>query len=684
MAVRWLVAGLVVVAVFVSGCGGSSDTVEETEQTASEVEPTSLPEPTSTSELSSASEPDASEDPVADGADADIAVPEAESDSGSGDVAEVAGVSQSSEVRLRTGKGTVSALVMLSDGMVASGGLSDGTVQVWNPVAPGRAAVTVFDRAFAGSASGVGELGDGRLVVAGLSARVRIVDRGDPSALPEFYAGHRVSVTALTVLDDGHVVSLAGDTAHRWHPDDPSATVATYDASGIPVTAVAGFVDGRVATNNQRGGEVTVWSRDGSVENVFECGCGAVTSLASIADGGVVAAGTAGVVVVDPDDGVGPSRFVAALSNPQVAVFDDGRVAVADGHGRVGRSTGAEVVHVWNPSTGDSQPEQFAIGSRVHAIAVGPNQDLVVGVGDGVLVIDSVDPTVPHVRYGGHELDSYDIVELGDGRIVAGLGNGEVGIWDRSAGEMPQATYAGHGSAVYNLVLLEDGKVVSATSDGEIQVWHPDDPLVTLGSHSAESVVGLAVTGDGGLVVATATVVEVRDVNNLDTVTSVFSGHGVRVNDVIALSDGRVASIGADRTVQVWDPATGGEPVVFTEHLDLYVSAVSELSGGRIASGTLRGPVHVWHPDAPSTTIATFKGLGSGVFAIRELPDGRIASAGDSTVVHIWETGQTATDQAVSYNGHRSQVRSLVVLSSGEVASAAGDGIHIWDANEFG
>lgn len=676
MAVRRFVACVLVFAVLASGCGGSSETVEEAESTSRKVEPTSPPE------LSSTSEPSTEEEPVVDRVDEDSELAAADEVAAVEDSTSV--ISKSSEVHLRTGQGSASAIARLLDGMVASAGLSDGTVQIWDPADPDRPAVAVFDWAFTGSASAVGELADGRLVVSGLSARIAIVDRADPSAVPEYYVGHRVPVASLTVLDDGHVVSVAGDVAHRWHPDDPLVTVTTYNGFGLNMSAVAAFGDGRIATNRPRSDEVTVWSSDGAIENVFECGCGTVASLASTSGGGVVAAGTSGVVVVDADDGIGPPQFVAAFVNPQLAVFDDGRIAIANGYGQFETAASDDVVHVWDPGAGDNETEQFVVNSRVHAIAVSASQDLIVGTNDGVYVIGLNDQAVPYGRYGGHEAATYDIVELSDGRIVAGLGNGTVGIWDRSASGMPETTYVGHSSAVHHVALLADGLIASATFDGEIQVWHPDDPTVTISSHTAEAVTALAVTGDGALLVATGSVVEVRDGNNLDTATSTFTGHSAQVGDVIALSDGRVVSAGSDQTVQVWDPNSGVASVVYTGHSAPYVSAVSQLSGGRIASGTLRGPIHVWHPGDPSATLATFQGLGAGVFAIRELPGGRIASAGGSNLVHVWETGQTTADQAVSYNGHRLRVHSLVVLSNGDVASGAPDGIRIWDSDRLG
>jgi WD40 repeat protein len=56
----------------------------------------------------------------------------------------------------------------------------------------------------------------------------------------------------------------------------------------------------------------------------------------------------------------------------------------------------------------------------------------------------------------------------------------------------------------------------------------------------------------------------------------------------------RIASAGADGTVQVWDAFTGNHPFVYKHHSGTVYTVVWSPDGKEIASGDANGDIQVW------------------------------------------------------------------------------------------
>ncbi|KAF7967539.1 hypothetical protein HWV62_33954 [Athelia sp. TMB] len=358
---------------------------------------------------------------------------------------------------------------------------------------------------------------------------------------------------------------------------------------------------------------------------------------------------------------------------------------------RIASGSGDKTVRMWNVLTG--QPAMSPLRGHTNDVwSVDFSRDgfkIVSAASREIIIWDTLTGQAAN-RIAGNRL-TCAVFTLDACKIVAGMVNGEISVWDATVVRQNQETPQGHEAIIRCAAFSPNGtKIVSASSDGTIRVWDALIGELALAPVRCRGLECVVFSPDGSTIASASSDGTIR---MWDALT------GQEALPPLAIPDGRFGEIhfspdGSkiifhNKTEILWWEAPTGKPLPpfqsqYDEAVTIWSMAISpDRHSLRIASGLADGTVRVWDALALQEALPPFHGHGEGVISVAFTPDGtKIVSASYDKTIRLWNalTGEQILAPLLHPNVDvtfvRFSVDSLRIISGSKWTLAT----QVWDA----
>ena len=430
-------------------------------------------------------------------------------------------------------------------------------------------------------------------------AAVKLRDVATKRELPSLEAGSGSPISIAFAPDGKRLVGCGAEGMKTWN-----LATRKIDQTYKDVDTLLGISpDGRRLASSTHGGAIDLWdSATGERVATMKGHAGPVSSLAFSRDGNHVAsAGADGtlkvwnttgdmsaVLLTVPGTGTRPRAARLWLSeDPQT--FLSGFTTTT--------------IRFWNSATGKPSGVPFESKALVTRYSSAADGKIALGDADGRVTIWDAAAGKAVRTFQGPTKDMNDVALSRDGQWLAIAGQGKAQVWEVQKG-LAVCTIDDTPKDSSNLQLGPDGKqLVVVTFRGEAKSWSvPEGRVLWTTRFSDFGLSSVCWSPDGKRLAVAGTPlrffngdVRILDAESGHEVVTPLTGHSRFVVSTAFSPDGtRLATGSYDKTVKIWDVASGQEVLTLKGHTAEVVSVGFSLDGRRLISSDSLGTVRTW------------------------------------------------------------------------------------------
>jgi WD40 repeat protein len=292
---------------------------------------------------------------------------------------------------------------------------------------------------------------------------------------------------------------------------------------------------------------------------------------------------------------------------------------------------------LWAQLVADPRLWRHDLGSPIYAVALSPNGRWVAAAGqDSAIYLLEVRTRARRVLRGHRDQVRSLAFSHDSRRLASGSWSGQIFVWNLDRGTRRELR--GHTRAVVDLAFHpKRAELASASWDRSFRLWHlAGQKPARVFRDDGGRVSSVAFSSDGAHL-ATASLggpVRYRDANG--RVLATFAGHrGGTIGVTFSPTGGRLASVGADAVVRLWDTKHNKQATVLAGPTGTLWGVRFAPNGQRVIAAGADGLIWIW--SLKDGSRSALSGHGAGVREIDVSRDGHsIASVGLDKTARLW------------------------------------------------
>lgn len=354
----------------------------------------------------------------------------------------------------------------------------------------------------------------------------------------------------------------------------------------------------------------------------------------------------------------------------------------------IAASAGADgLVFIWDLTTGEKIVEiDDHEGGAIDLIFSADGSSLLTGGVDRSVRLWSTNTGEQLQRFDGNEAAASTVIfGAAEKTIISGNLNGVVRLWDMSTGE-EKSRLKGKVASILDIKASRDGgSIVCAHQDlsltrwdisKQARIWEKRSPGWTATDFSFSATGEIALTNGPGFSLNLLAPDATRGVKTL-------SGHtGAIVCAAFSSDDQLIVSGGWDKTIKLWDAATGMLLKTLSGH-DRAVTSIAFVGNNRkVVSTSLDGTLRIWDLFSGENRSIEL-GYGPILDAIHSQSQGCVLFSNRKGKIIVWDLATNLRQRELIGKG---PIRGLSFSPDGTLAAAINsDGtVLIWSAPDFG
>jgi WD40 repeat protein len=275
--------------------------------------------------------------------------------------------------------------------------------------------------------------------------------------------------------------------------------------------------------------------------------------------------------------------------------------------------------------------------------------------------------------------------------MLAAGGWADIQLWNLKEGGMP-GTFENHKEWTRSVAFLDRKTLASGSRNGNVWLWDVStgEPLIRPVNVSQREVTTVAFSQDGtALACGDDRSVRLWRIHRPEPLEKTIRKLKSQINVAAISSDcSSLATSDKDRTIRLWDLASGQEPVVVSRMAGSIKTICIDPQGRLLAAGGWDGTIRIWDLISTSGRLAaggeptTLRGHKNWISGLSFDPRGRLlAAAGADGTILQWDVERR--QESVRFPETPRYTTSLCYSSDSQVLATGGsDGtIRLWDVS---